>query len=140
MVHSPATAHPPKNARSDPVCGMSVSADAEFRTEHTGREYLFCSRDCRDRFQADPERYLPETPAGRAESGDEGHRHPHDPALAGDPSGRPEEDTPLPCPDGSCATGASLYTCPMHPEVRQGNPGPAPNAACPWSRLHRPLR
>jgi hypothetical protein len=32
----------------DPVCGMSVSADAAFWAERAGREYLFCSRGCRD--------------------------------------------------------------------------------------------
>ena len=126
MVQYPATAHPPKTALRDPVCGMSVSADTEFRTEHAGREYGFCSRDCRDRFQADPERYRPETPAGRAESSDAGHRHPHEPAPLVDPSGRQETGAPLPCPDGSCATGAPLYTCPMHPEVRAGHPGSCP--------------
>jgi Cu+-exporting ATPase len=85
---------------------MSVSADAEFRAEHAGREYLFCSRGCRDRFQADPERYLTETLTSRAESSDVG--------------------APPLCPDETCAIGETTYTCPMHPEVRQGHPGSCP--------------
>ena len=126
MMHAPAKAHPPSNGLRDPVCGMSVSADAEFRTEHAGREYRFCSRGCQDRFQADPERYLPETPTGRTESSEEDHRHPHDSAHQDHPSGRQQADAPPSCPDETCASGVTNYTCPMHPEVRQGHPGACP--------------
>jgi len=43
----------------DPVCKMLVlpdSAAAEY--EYKGRKYYFCMTACRDRFAADPERYL----------------------------------------------------------------------------------
>ena len=46
----------------DPVCGMSIDpATAQHRAEHEGHQYLFCSAKCRERFVAEPTRYL--TPA-----------------------------------------------------------------------------
>ena len=57
----------------DPVCGMKVKREtAKHRVEYRGQEYLFCGGRCRERFQADPEKFLkpqePETepavPAG----------------------------------------------------------------------------
>jgi xanthine dehydrogenase accessory factor len=42
----------------DPVCGMTVSADASERAVHDGTTYVFCSPGCRARFEADPARYL----------------------------------------------------------------------------------
>jgi P-type Cu+ transporter len=51
----------PLSAR-DPVCGMAVDpAKAKHHGEHAGHTYYFCSSPCRERFQADPARYL--TPA-----------------------------------------------------------------------------
>jgi Cu+-exporting ATPase len=47
----------------DPVCGMRVAADSPHRAEHAGDTYHFCAARCRDRFLADPQRYLqPATP------------------------------------------------------------------------------
>ncbi|MDZ4349567.1 MAG: heavy metal translocating P-type ATPase [Xanthomonadaceae bacterium] len=43
----------------DPVCGMRVDpATTPHRHEHDGQTYHFCSARCRDRFAADPGRYL----------------------------------------------------------------------------------
>ena len=52
----------------DPVCGMKVNpATAKHRFNYKGEEYLFCSGRCRERFEAEPEKYLkprePEPPA-----------------------------------------------------------------------------
>jgi xanthine dehydrogenase accessory factor len=48
----------------DPVCGMSVAvASARHRAEHGGRTFLFCNPRCREKFLADPERYLSPTAA-----------------------------------------------------------------------------
>lgn len=47
----------------DPVCGMDVSAESRYAEVHQGREYRFCSRDCLDKFDAEPQRY---TSSGRA--------------------------------------------------------------------------
>ena len=47
----------------DPVCGMSVDpARAAARHEHAGRTYFFCATGCRDRFAADPAKYLAPAP------------------------------------------------------------------------------
>ncbi len=43
----------------DPVCGMTVRADASAHPyEHDGVTYHFCCVGCRDRFTADPHAYL----------------------------------------------------------------------------------
>jgi xanthine dehydrogenase accessory factor len=42
----------------DPVCGMTVTADASSRPlEHEGVAYYFCSAGCRSVFEKDPEAY-----------------------------------------------------------------------------------
>jgi P-type Cu+ transporter len=43
----------------DPVCGMNVNpATAKYRLEHRGTTYYFCCAHCREKFTAEPERYL----------------------------------------------------------------------------------
>lgn len=43
----------------DPVCGMAVDpATTPHRTQHDGTEWHFCSARCRERFIADPRRFL----------------------------------------------------------------------------------
>jgi Cu+-exporting ATPase len=68
----PATAHGPHHRHdpgeagraTDPVCGMSVDpATARYRAEYDGREYFFCSARCRERFVAEPERFVGDKPA-----------------------------------------------------------------------------
>ena len=77
----------------DPVCGMMVDPHTtQHKAEHAGRPYYFCSAGCREKFLAEPTRYL-------------------DPASA---------DEAEPVPEGT------IYTCPMHPEVRQVGPGSCP--------------
>ena len=53
----------------DPVCGMEVSnTDRALFYEFKGDRYYFCSRNCRERFAADPEKYLnPESDASETE-------------------------------------------------------------------------
>jgi heavy metal translocating P-type ATPase len=74
----------------DPVCGMSVNS-AKHTHIHEGRTYYFCAARCREKFIADPAKYLQPAPA---------------PAAA--------------APEGT------IYTCPMHPEIRQVGPGSCP--------------
>ncbi|HUK10926.1 MAG TPA: heavy metal translocating P-type ATPase [Stellaceae bacterium] len=46
----------------DPVCGMTVApATAQHHFEHAGRHYYFCCAGCRQKFAADPRRYLAPT-------------------------------------------------------------------------------
>ena len=42
----------------DPVCGMKVDDDALFTAKYNGKIYGFCSLDCRDKFVANPAKYL----------------------------------------------------------------------------------
>ena len=42
----------------DPVCGMQVPADGGYSKVHQGRRYQFCSRNCLDKFEANPDQYL----------------------------------------------------------------------------------
>jgi YHS domain-containing protein len=56
----------------DPVCGMVLeSSRIEAQSTYAGREFYFCSRECRDIFDQDPHRYLPgatdSTPQAAAE-------------------------------------------------------------------------
>ncbi len=64
MAHEEVTlAVPPTKAR-DPVCGMPVDpAVATHRAEYAGHTHYFCGSRCRERFEADPARYLTPAPA-----------------------------------------------------------------------------
>ncbi|HEY1795458.1 MAG TPA: heavy metal translocating P-type ATPase [Stellaceae bacterium] len=53
-----------KDTVLDPVCGMSVDpAAAKHEAEHHGHRYVFCSLRCRERFVAEPHRFLSAEPA-----------------------------------------------------------------------------
>jgi YHS domain-containing protein len=42
---------------NDPVCGMSVDPDGGYSRKYHGSDYWFCSRNCLDRFESDPDQY-----------------------------------------------------------------------------------
>ncbi|HJW23433.1 MAG TPA: heavy metal translocating P-type ATPase [Rhodocyclaceae bacterium] len=46
----------------DPVCGMTVKPESPHETEYQGQRYRFCSGKCKDKFVADPGRYLAPAP------------------------------------------------------------------------------
>jgi Cu+-exporting ATPase len=84
----------------DPVCGMDVDpVMALHRSIHEGTTYLFCSSSCKERFERDPERFLPR----RSEA-----------------SKLPIEGKPV------TQTKGVTYTCPMHPEIVRDVPGNCP--------------
>ena len=65
MAHAHPRDTPPQPAPAeaatafDPVCGMTVAvATARHTHEHHGVRHYFCSPRCREKFIADPERYL----------------------------------------------------------------------------------
>jgi len=93
----------------DPVCGMKAAADPAKSAVHAGKTYYFCSTGCVAKFQANPGKYLhgPAPAAGAAMHG------------AGAPARAPAEARPA-------AHGPVMYTCPMHPDVRQDHPGDCP--------------
>jgi len=46
-------------AEKDPVCGMMVEPQtAVASAEHDGKTYYFCSMDCKEEFEEDPESYV----------------------------------------------------------------------------------
>ena len=59
---TPCTTTARRRARTlvkDPVCGMDVDpATAEHKADYKGETYYFCSGRCRERFVAEPERFL----------------------------------------------------------------------------------
>src|SRR5580692_5297447 len=104
---SPTTlADAPSTPAKDPVCGMSVDpTTAKHRAEHDGRTFIFCSGRCREKFVTDPARFVA-APADAPASRTHGHAHG---ALS-----------PIPGPP------SAIYTCPMHPQIRQDHPGACP--------------
>ncbi|MBN8211290.1 MAG: heavy metal translocating P-type ATPase [Xanthomonadales bacterium] len=77
----------------DPVCGMSVDpATTVHHATHQGTDYHFCSSKCRERFIAEPQKYL----------------------------------SPEPKTAEIAAPAGTIYTCPMHPQIRQEGPGTCP--------------
>ncbi len=83
------------NRHVDPVCGMSVDPSAGKPTaEHGGQTYHFCCKGCRDKFVADPARYLD----------DEVRRR------------RADEEAKQVAP-------GTIYGCPMCPGQEQEGPG-----------------
>lgn len=89
----------------DPVCGMTVSQDSPHFAVHEGERHVFCSGGCRTKFLGNPQRYLSAASAG----GQGPHAH----------------DAPPTAPAAPAPTG-TVYTCPMHPEIRQDHPGNCP--------------
>jgi len=86
----------------DPVCGMKVDTrSAAHKYELEGTAYFFCSARCLEKFKADPDRYLnpPE----------------HDPTVTSPAMGALPE-----------AAEGTIWTCPMHPEIRRDGPGTCP--------------
>ena len=83
---------------TDPVCGMKAGGDPKKTFNFEGTTYHFCSVGCLAKFKADPHKYL--------------HKH---------------GETAPPTPAKKTAeTKDAIYTCPMHPEVRQVGPGACP--------------
>jgi P-type Cu+ transporter len=42
----------------DPVCGMQVDeGKSEFQSQYGGKQYAFCSEECKNKFEQHPEQY-----------------------------------------------------------------------------------
>jgi Cu+-exporting ATPase len=87
---------------TDPVCGMKVDTQTAAHHYQLGEtDYHFCSARCLDRFNANPDQYLnPPT---------------NDPAVWAPAMGALSE-----------AAAGTIWTCPMHPEIRRDGPGQCP--------------
>jgi Cu+-exporting ATPase len=136
----------------DPVCGMTVTPGKARggSAVHDGQEYWFCNPRCRDKFVADPQKYLATTPAPPLPAptastpaptpssppapalpahvhaqASPAHVHAQaSPAHASSPSPAPAA---VPAPTGSTIPAGPIYTCPMHPEVREPHTGDCPD-------------
>ncbi|MDB5874719.1 MAG: copper-transporting ATPase [Ramlibacter sp.] len=86
----------------DLVCGMKVTAKSPHMLEHEGKSVYFCSAGCKAKFAADPAKYL------------------QPPASCCSAHASAESAAPAP------AVAGAVYTCPMHPEIRQDHPGACP--------------
>ena len=49
---------PPLASPIDPVCKMSVASGATETATHAGKQYGFCSKMCKERFQQHPTAYV----------------------------------------------------------------------------------
>lgn len=48
-----------QNETRDPVCGMKVNLDkTEFKSTYQGKTYSFCSQQCKDTFDKNPQEYI----------------------------------------------------------------------------------
>ena len=158
--HSHSAPHPvmavfepplPEGHARDPVCGMAVDpATAKHTAEYAGTTYYFCCNGCREKFVADPARFLAAkttSVAAKAETRDPVCGMKVDPATAkntaeyagekhffcsskcrekfvAEPARylKPKSVAPMPKP----APAGAIYTCPMHPQIRQVGPGNCP--------------
>jgi len=81
----------------DPVCGMLVAAaSAKNRAQHDGQTYYFCCGGCQAKFMADPAHYLNRTA------------------------------NPAPSLQSAPVAHGTIFTCPMHPQIRRSEPGSCP--------------
>jgi P-type Cu+ transporter len=83
----------------DPVCGMAVTTQSQHHTVYKSQTVYFCSAGCLAKFSAAPEQYSD--------------------ALNSMNHVAPQIAMPT-------NTFALLYTCPMHPEIRQDHSGSCP--------------
>jgi Cu+-exporting ATPase len=48
---------------TDPVCGMSINPnEALAQTNYRGQTYYFCSQECKEKFEKQPEKYTAQVP------------------------------------------------------------------------------
>lgn len=88
----------------DPVCKMTIEdKDAVATSTYKGTIYHFCSRNCKDKFDKDPDAFL----------GKEVH--------------------------GIPSIKAAIYTCPMHPEIREEKSGSCPKCGMALEPLTPPV-
>src|SRR5438309_375567 len=127
-----------QNARehqpNDPVCGMSVDPrNAAGSYGYKGRTYFFCSTGCREKFKADPERFLNHEPADPIGIQRGPKQQPVTTEIVSEPravatgSSNPANIGLRPDPVATARGSDTIaYTCPMHPEIVRDGPGSCP--------------
>jgi len=91
-----------KQTLKDPVCGMTVTEKSPHVFNYKDKPVYFCSAGCRTKFVAEPSKYLVD---------------------ASQPL--PANKVANPTPSENLETG-TVYTCPMHPDIRQDHAGACP--------------
>lgn len=89
----------------DPVCGMAVTDKSPNVLNYKNKPVYFCSIGCKAKFVAEPAKYLV-----------------NDEVL----ETKIPETKANPSPSLETQSNGTLYTCPMHPEVRQDHAGSCP--------------
>ena len=84
----------------DPVCGMKVSTDSPHVLQHEGHPVYFCNAGCKAKFSANPAKYTVSDKTQSTKNNDE--------------------------QSAVIDSAHIIYTCPMHPEVRQNHQGSCP--------------
>src|ERR1700674_5415658 len=115
---------PARVMEKDPVCGMTVDPSrAKATHEHSGKKYYFCCAGCKEKFSADPAKYLiPGKLVGIAPRS----AHPVQITPAASRGASQPVGTIAAVPAAERKAASNEYTCPMHPEVRQQGPGDCP--------------
>jgi len=104
----------------DPVCGMKVGKDSQYVSEHNGQKFLFCSKHCLLKFEANPTEFIHNHGAVHGEEHAEHkheHKHMHKHMHEDEHEHHHGKDEHV---------AAAEYTCPMHPEIVQNSPGTCP--------------
>jgi len=126
-IHAAAT----PGAMKDPVCGMDVVAGQADggSAQHGGTTYWFCSPSCREKFVADPTRYIARAAATPPAPGtvEQTYTCPMHPEV--------RQRGPGSCPQCGMALepvapapvrARTQWTCPMHPQIVRDAPGSCP--------------
>ncbi len=111
----------PPTLERDPVCGMNVNpATAKHVHQHNGKAIYFCCASCKEKFKADPVKYLAAPPrnSGLVTLGTFK-------APATSPPSHPLKQIQVQ-PSKSAVQG-TYYVCPMCPEVRESKPSACPS-------------
>lgn len=102
-------AHAAKQSKAgqaiDPVCGMAVDPKEALQESYQGDAYYFCSKHCAEKFRSNPAQFV------QTETIEQDHSCCHATHDA------------APKHVAAIQAEAGIYTCPMHPEIRQEGPG-----------------
>jgi Cu+-exporting ATPase len=136
--HSHKEPEPQDAVVRDPVCGMIVDPQAgKPSLDYRGRTYHFCSQGCRGKFEAAPDTFLTardpvcgmdvdrSTARHFLRNGSGKHYFCSSGCQAkfeANPDAWRDSDRPAPAP----MPKGTIYTCPMHPEVKSDKPGDCP--------------
>ena len=102
-----------ENALKDSVCGMNITQDSTYHHEYEAKKYYFCSQKCQSKFISDPKLYILNLEKSKNIEKTIGHHH------------SSNNSSLVPINQKNIDNG-TLYTCPMHPEIRQDHPGNCP--------------